>query len=162
MEREDKELIIFDKLEKITCFSFNRKDVIVLLSFYNMAFFICCFLIKGHWGTCCLIAFLVSLIGLFMITTIEAFQKEKEEEAKIHQEEIELRKKIREEYQRIHKLKQKHELLRKIERVGALKKKKEKKSLVTDTANPLHKVYFSYLNRFSTDAQTQSLPESRP
>ena len=162
---ETQETILINKLDEIKCFSFNKKDIMLLLSFYNVAFFICCLALKSYIGVCFLTAFLVSLISLFIITAIDVLEKKQEEESKLHEEEIQLRKKIEHEYQRIYKLKRKHELLKKI---GALDTK-ERKNITSNTDSPINtnltpdkKVYFSYLNRFGTDGEHQNIPEGQP
>lgn len=158
------EAILINKLDAIKCFSFNKKDIIFLLSFYNVAFFACCLIFKSYIGACFLLAFLISLISLLIITAIDTLEKKHEEESKLHEEETQLRKKIEHEYQRIYKLKRKHELLKKIETLDT-----EKKYIISDIDSPSNidlaqdkKVHFSYLNRFGTDDQHQNTSESQP
>lgn len=163
--RVTQELILIDKLNQITCFSYNKKDIFSLLSFYIITFFIACIVFKGYVGSCALIAFLASLINLFIITAIDVFEKKTSEESRLHEEELLIMKKIRDEYQKIFRLKQKHALLLKIKP----KEAEVEKNIISEAVSPLNtelnvaqKVHFAFLNRFDSHGQHQNISESNP
>lgn len=117
-----------------------------------------CYFIKSHFELCCILAFLASLVVLFITTAVDTYEKEKEEEEKVHEEELELRKKIRDEYQRIHKLKKKHELLKKIEsqeQITDSDMDTPPEISITKKEEPESTVHFSYLNRHTTDEEDE-------
>lgn len=98
-------------LVNIRCFSFNKKDVELLLFIYNISFYALTFLIGNDFKSCFLVAFLVSLVALFVVTAIDIFEKVYEDESKLQEMEGDLGEKIRSEYLKIHKLKRRKELL---------------------------------------------------
>lgn len=156
---------MIDKLDKIACFSYTKKDMFSFLSFYNITFFICCILLRGYLETCAMIAFLVSLIDLFIITIIDVFEKKNTEESKLHEEELLIRKKIRDEYQRIFRLKRRHKLLMGIKP----KEAKAEKNIISGADNPVSrelnvvkKVHFAFLNGLDFHSQRQNISDSSP
>ena len=85
-------------LDKIKFYSFNKQDLIVLLSVYNTAYLMSSGIMKGHLIVCFITAVLLSLITLFVIVWIALFRKNNEEENNLEYEHKIVRKKIRDEY----------------------------------------------------------------
>ena len=71
-----------NKLDKIKLYAFNKQDLIILLSVYNIAYLVSSVIVKGHLIVCFVIAVLVSLITLFAIAWIDLVKESNEEENK--------------------------------------------------------------------------------
>lgn len=159
---------LFNNLKNIDCFSYTGKDVILLLSFYNVIFFLCLGFLNGDPQYSLLIAFLGSLILLLFITSIEFIDKKHIEEKRMLEEEQNTIRKIRQEYQRVYRLKQKDELLTKIEALN----QKMKKNISFDLDTPLeevpssdnpHKIlHFSFLDGTNPSNLEENKPQSHP
>lgn len=156
-----------NKLDKIKLYAFNKQDIIILLSVYNIAYLISSVIVKGHLIVCFVIAVLVSLITLFVIAWIDLVKESNEEENRIQHENEVIRKKIRDEYLRIHKRKIKNELLRK---ARCLPPEEIKKTAVVDPEEPpvlLNKdferakkeVHFDYIEHASPTKRIRGQPE---
>lgn len=144
----------------LTCFSYNRHDVILLFFFYNLTLLLSLSIAESDLVSCVATAFLVLLITLCVITTIDIFEKEAEEELKLQEEEKELRKNIWDEYQKIYKLKRKQELLFRIE--GFHCNMANPSSNSGNDFDSVNKVHFNYLNKFNTDDLPNENPRSSP
>ena len=136
--------------DDIICFSFTKKDIEILLFFYNYTYFAFWILTKGDFKVCFLAAYLVSFVALFVFVLIDIFEKidEEKEITKAQRSHVELQKKLREEYRRIYKSKKIHELLTKAMCLGT------RRNIVPvnrdSNSSSSDRVHFDYLNRFGT------------
>ena len=144
------------------CFSINRRDLIILLAIYNISYFLSSELIRVNLKVCLLIAFLISLVSLFIFTLIHAHEKKNEDDDKRRKEDYLLTKKLKNEYRRIHRLKRKRELLMK---AGAVKEK-DFESVISEldddavdledtSGNTCSTVHIDYLKRLGTTRPQQ-------
>jgi hypothetical protein len=150
----------------IKLYSFNKQDLIILLSVYNAAYLLFSGIIKGHLIVCFAIAVLLSLMVLFTIAWIDLVQKTNEEEDKLEHEQKLIRKNIRAEYLKIHKVKQKNELLMK---AGCLSPEKSEDTIVVDhdahilslnkDFGEVNEVHFNYIDRIVSRKNNTGQPE---
>ncbi len=155
-----------NQLDKIKFYSFNKQDLVILLSVYNAAYLLFLGIIKGHLIVCFITAVLLSLIALFIIAWIEFVQKTNEEEDKLEYEQKLVRKNIRAEYLKVHKVKQKNELLMK---AGCLAPEKLEDTIVVDYDAPIiplnkdfgevKEVHFNYIDRIASRKKNRGQPE---
>lgn len=159
---------LFKNLKDTNCFSYTGKDVILLLSFYNVTFFFCLGFLNGDPQYSLLIAFLGSLTLMLFITSIHFIDKKHIEEKRMLEEEQNTIKKIRQEYQRIYRLKQKDELLTKIEALNQKMKKNISFDLDTppeeafNSDNPHKMLHFSFLDKTNPSNTEENKPQSHP
>ena len=140
--------------EDAVSFSFKKRDVEALLFAYNIVYFLCYYLVTNNFKLCLLIAFVFSLVNLFICAIADTFHKVTEEELKQREEEKLARKKLRDEYQRVHKLKKKIKLLQK---AGCMEEDENIISAVDEPNIPAanynnvaRAVHFNYLKRYGT------------
>ena len=153
-------------LDKIKCYSFNKQDLIILLSVYNATYTVSLSIVKGHLLACFVVAVLLSLIALFAIAWVDLLKLTNEEEDKLKREHGLVRKKLRDEYLKMHKTKIKNELLMK---AGCLSPEQVEKTIVVDRDDPLpslkndfgevKEVYFNYIKGTDSHKKTRGQPE---
>ena len=137
-------------------YSFNKQDLIILLSVYNAAFLFLTSIIKGHLGACFVAAVLLSLIVLFAIVWIDLTQKTSEEETELEHEQEIVRKKIRDEYLKVHNKKRKHELLRK---AGCIPEEQLPHFLLNKDFGKVKEVHFDYIDDTGVQKNIRGQPE---
>lgn len=157
------ELILINNLKNINCFSYTKEDLIILLSFYNVTFFLCLFFLNGDPQYSSMMGFSGTLIVLFFLTAVDLIDKKNNEEIKIQEEQENTIRKIKEEYKRIHHLKRKEELLMKIEVLS----QDMKKNIIFDLDTPPEeatkienshkKINFGFLNK----PYSRNLPKNK-
>ena len=147
----------------IQCYSFNKQDLIILLSVYNAVYLLSSSIVKSHFIVCFVIAVLLSLVTLFIIAWVDLIKKRKEDEAKSEHEQELVRGKIRDEYQKVHKKKIRNELLMK---AGC---SSVEQALVVDYNDPpiplnkdleeVKEVHFNYLKDAASSETINGQPE---
>jgi len=145
---------------KFNCFSYNINDVILLFFIYDLSFLLCITFDIGDIISSTEASILTLLIGLFIITSIDIFEKELRQEENLHEEEKELRKKIYDEYQKIHKVKRKQDLLSKIE--GFHHNLASPQGNFPNNSGSTKTVHFNYLNKFNSTGLPNENPKSSP
>ena len=156
----------FKNNNKNTFYSFNKQDLVILLSVYNAVFLVSTSIIKGHPIICFVTAVLLSLIALFVIVWIDFTRKADEEETELEHEEKVVRRKIRDEYLKVHNIKRKHELLMK---AGCFPKDQLEKKIVIDHDDPqlslkkdfgeVKEVHFNYVDNTILSEKIRGQPE---
>lgn len=101
-------------MTKNKCFSYTRNDCVVLLLIYNTSFCLWCMFLTNDRRIGVLAAFLILLIGLFILTLGDMFQKKKDLKGEVREEEKLIRKWLNEEYKRVYAHRKKKELLAKV------------------------------------------------
>lgn len=154
------------KLEQFRCYSFNKQDIAILLSFYNVTYLISWSLLRDTPKTCFVIAVLSFLFTLFAVTLIDLIQRLNEDRMKIYYEQSLVRKKIRDEYLKVHKVKRKKELLMK---AGCLLPEQVEKTIVLDHTEPsftlnkefgkVKEVHFDYIDSTDPKENIRGQPE---
>ena len=140
------------RLDKIKFYSFNKQDIVILLSVYNFTYLLFINIVKGHFVVCFTIAVLLSLVTLFAIVWVDLRRITNEEEDKLEREHELVRKKLRDEYLKVHKTKIKNKLLMK---AGCLPPEQVEKTIVVDHDDPhlslkkdfgeVKEVHFNYI-----------------
>ncbi|MBI3591479.1 MAG: hypothetical protein HY094_08915 [Candidatus Melainabacteria bacterium] len=130
----------------------------LLLSIYNITFLLLCVLFTDDMKIAFLLASAASLITMFLITMSDMFQVVREKEARLHDFEADVSKKIRDEYRKAHTLNQKKQLLLKTGFFNPEESENPSPSLngslssKEDNINHERKVRLSYLNRTGTNS----------
>ena len=156
----------FKNNNKNNFYSFNKQDLVILLSVYNAVFVASTSIIKGHSIICFLTAVLLSLIALFVIVWIDFARKTDEEETELEHEQKAVRRKIRDEYLKVHNINRKHELLIK---AGCFPKEQRERNLVIDHDDPqlslnkhfgeVKEVHFNYVDNMILSEKIRGQPE---
>ena len=145
-------------MTKNKCFSYTRNDCVVLLLVYNTSFCLWCIFLTDDRRIGVLSAFLILLIGLFVLTLGDMMQKKQEVKGEIRTEEKLIRKWINDEYKRVYAHKKKKELLAKAgfeennTEIVLIEDQLEIKSCPNLTS--MEKVHFAFLQKFSSNSST--------
>ncbi len=131
-------------MTKNKCFSYTRNDCVALLLIYNTSFCLWCMFLTNDRRIGVLAAFLILLVGLFILTLGDMFQKKKDLKGEVIEEEKLIRKWINDEYKRIYAQNKKKELLAK---VGFEEEYIDMKSC--PNLKLTEKVHFAFLQKFS-------------
>lgn len=137
--------------QEFLCFSFSRKDFETMLFGYNAVYFLSYYFVANDFKLSFLMAYLFSLITMFVFLFVDIFEKIENDEQK-HQEEAKIeRMKLRNEYQKAHNVNRKIELLHK---AGCLEENENISAIdepsidLPNHNNVARAVHINYLKRF--------------
>jgi len=156
------------ELDKLSCFSYSKRDLVVLLMVFNTIYYFFVCLIRHDLKGCFITAVAAGLIVLLLMTLRNVFQKLCQEINRLQDENMHLRQSFRDEYQRIHRVKRKYELILKSNNID-VDVEETIISYVDDPPIPSlnpdsnnSKVHINYLNRFGTTRKPQNIQGNNP
>ena len=150
---------------RLCSYSFCKQDFIILLSVYNLVYFVSWTFANDHLKVCCTTALLAVLVTLLVLVLIHCLKENNERKKQVDIEGSKVVEILRDEYRKIHNLKKKQELLKKAGcpkgKYDEIKVNPKENNLVNtiDFETLKKEVHIDYLNMLSKSKKFKDQPE---